>query len=67
MNRLKVYEPKTECFAYSREKKCCKALSTLICANKDKCPFYKHKSEVDFKEIERAVTKYSGITTNNKK
>ena len=53
-------EVKTDCFAYHEDKNLCSALSELVCANSKKCAFYKHKSEVDFREMERAVKNYSG-------
>ena len=52
------YEPKTTCFGYNHEKKECRALSELVCANKEKCSFYKNRADVDFVEIERAVRNY---------
>lgn len=51
---------KEDCFAYHEAKHLCSALSELVCEHKNKCAFYKHKSEVDFREMERAVKNYSG-------
>lgn len=51
-------EPKTDCFAYNNENGECRALTELVCGNKEKCPFYKHHSTIDRTEIERAVRNY---------
>ncbi len=51
-------EPKATCFAYNKEKKRCNALSELVCSYKDECAFYKHKDDVDMKEVERAIRNY---------
>lgn len=47
-------EVKKDCFAYIEAKNECSALNELICSCK-KCTFYKHKSEVDFRQIEQAI------------
>lgn len=54
-----VKEPKATCFAFNKEKKRCNALSELVCSYKDECAFYKHRDEVDLREIERAINHYS--------
>ena len=54
-----VKEPKATCFAFNKEKKRCNALSELVCSYKDECAFYKHRDEVDLREIERAINRYS--------
>lgn len=52
-------EIKKDCFAYHEEKNLCSALSELVCEHKDKCPFYRHKSEIDFREMARALKNYT--------
>lgn len=52
------YEPKENCFAYDKNKNECRALSELVCGCKEKCSFYKHHSDVDLVEIERAIRNY---------
>lgn len=59
MKNIPNKEPKANCFAYDETKHECRALSELACAYKDKCAFYKHKSELDWKELERATRTYS--------
>lgn len=56
---LRNKEPKKDCFAFNAEARKCNALTDLICEYKDKCSFYKLKSEVNMKEIERAVNGYT--------
>lgn len=52
--------PKADCFAYSKDKNRCNALSELVCTYKDKCSFYKHRANVNLREIELAVRSYTG-------
>ena len=63
MKRLAINEPKTECFAY-RDKgtPSCRALTELVCIYEKKCPFYRHNSEINYTEIERAVKNYTPPT-----
>ena len=57
-----LYEPKTSCFAFNQVKNGCTALRELVCACEGKCPFHKHKDDVNTNEIERAIRNYSGPT-----
>ena len=57
MASRKLKKPKIDCFAYQNERSC-RALNQMICSEKDKCPFYKHKSEISYEEIERAIERY---------
>lgn len=46
----KVIEPKKDCFAYRENqldsrKRNCMCLTELVCANKEKCSFYKPKED----------------------
>lgn len=59
MKRIATREPKTECFAYHKETNECKSLTDLMCTYKN-CPFFRHKSEINFAQIESAVKHYSG-------
>ena len=36
-----------DCFAWDDQRKCCKALVTVICKTHDECPFYKTKSQYE--------------------
>lgn len=36
---------KKDCFAYSGKEKECRALTELVCKNKDKCSFYMTKEQ----------------------
>ena len=49
MKHKKTREPKKECFGYKNDTTC-NALTEMICTYKD-CPFYKNRSEVDYRTI----------------
>jgi hypothetical protein len=44
-----INKPKEDCFAY-KNSNTCNALTEMVCLYKD-CPFYKKKSDVDYKAI----------------
>lgn len=48
---------KTDCFAYNSEKNRCNALSEFVCTYKN-CSFYRNKTEIDTKEIEKSIKHY---------
>lgn len=60
MPRFKSKEPIINCFAYYKERNICRALNELVCTYQEKCPFYKHKSEINYADIERAISRYTG-------
>lgn len=53
-------EPKANCFAYNVRGKNCRILHELICTQKSKCSFYKHRADVDIAQIERDIRNYTG-------
>lgn len=53
-------EPETDCAFFLKKENDCRALTEVMCEQKETCHFYKHRSEVNFAAIESAVAKYDG-------
>ena len=49
---------KTECFAYDTKEKGCRCLKELYC-QKEKCHFYKDKTQINQAHINSAIRSYS--------
>lgn len=52
------FQKKTDCFAYNPDNDNCKAMSYLLCKEKD-CSFYKEKSTVDMNKITKDIEHYN--------
>lgn len=57
------FQKKTDCFAYNSDNDSCKAMSYLLCKEKN-CSFYKEKSTVDMAKI---ITDIENYNCSNKK
>lgn len=56
-------EVKKDCFAYDAKYKDCNVLKELYCRNEN-CKFYKNRTEVNLKQIEEDIKKYSAFMNN---
>lgn len=48
-----TFKTKNDCFAYSKERRRCEALTYTYCTFEDTCAFYKTKEQVEKEEKER--------------
>lgn len=53
---------KTDCAAWDKERKSCRALTELLCDKRPKCPFYKTKEQVDAENEKNADRREAVVT-----
>lgn len=62
---MEITEPRTDCFAWNRETRKCKALNYNVCACEGNCPFFKTPEQYreDRLRAEKLLAEHVGIKT----